>query len=127
MTIAFTAIPLAGLRGTTQEPDVTKAASNETAKENAATEETKPKPLSKEFLAAYPPVEFKGSMVYRPGRFRTGEFGPEAAWLQEWFTISAVGKPLPDGATIYGECIGISQWSDEERKHGPRGRSALPV
>jgi len=112
VTIAFTAIPLAGLRGTTQEPDVTKAASNETAKKESvddSAEATKPKPLSKEFLAADPRMAFKGSMVSGPGRFRAGEFGPEAAWLQEWFTISAVGKPLPDGATIYGECIGITQ------------------
>ena len=123
-TIACTAIPLAGLRGTTQEPEVPKTSSNDTTKQKEDPEESKPKPLSKEFQLANPPVEFKGLMVYRPGRFRTGEFGPEAAWLQEWFAISALGKPMPDRAVVYGECTGQLKWSDEERKHGFFGLSA---
>ena len=135
--IACTAIPLAGLRGTTQDPIVPKTSSNDAPKENDSVDDSKPtppKPLSKEFLAAYPPVEFKGLMIYRPGRFRAGEFGPEAAWLQEWFAISALGKPMPDRAVVHGECTGITRWSDEERKHGRfelgasfrEGESTLP-
>ncbi len=116
--IVCTAIPLAGLRGTTQEPIVSKTSPTDEPKESDLAEETKPKPLSEEFLAAYPPVEFKGLMIYRPGRFRAGEFGPEAAWVQEWFAISALGKPMPDRAVIHGECTGITRWTDEERKHG---------
>jgi len=127
-TIACTAIPLAGLRGTIQEPDVPKASSGDMPKEkeseNNSAGETKPKPLSKEFLAAYPPVEFKGSIVYRPGRFCAGGFGPEAAWLQERFAISALGKPMPGGVTIHGECIGDTPRADEERMHGGFGLSA---
>jgi len=128
VTIACTAIPLAGLRGTTQELDIPKASSDNAPEDNESNNESagepEPKPLSKEFLAAYPPVEFKGSMVYRPGRFRAGEFGPEAAWFQEWFAISALGKPMPDDATVYGECIGDTSWADEERMHGRFGLSA---
>ena len=134
IAIACTAIPLTGLRGTTQEPDEKPTAASETPKQNESTELTNPKPLSKEFLAAYPPIELKGAMVYRPGRFRAGEFGPEAAWFQEWFSISAIGRPIPDLATIHGQCNNIVRWRDEERLHGSssfavsfnEGESTLP-
>ncbi len=134
VAIACTAIPLAGLRGTTEEPVAKKKATIESTTQIDSTEQEKPATLSREFLAAYPPVEFKGSMVYRPGRFRAGEFGPEAAWFQEWFAISAFGKPMPDRAVAYGECNGILRWTDEERVHGRfdlaasfrEGESTLP-
>lgn len=115
--IACTAVPLAGLRGTTQEPVVDKPVSESPLKEDAA-EASKPKPLSKEFLAAYPPLEFKGATVYRPGRFRSGEFGPEAAWINDYFSISMLGQPFPDKATLYGEGHNIISWNDEGREHG---------
>ena len=134
IAIACTAIPLAGLRGTSEAPDEKPTAATATPKQNESTEQTNPKPLSKEFLAAYPPVELKGAMVYRPGRFRAGEFGPEAAWLQEWFSISSIGRPIPDRASIHGQCIDIVEWRDEERLHGrssfavsfSEGESTLP-
>jgi beta-lactamase regulating signal transducer with metallopeptidase domain len=116
--IACSAIPIAGLRGITDEPiPKTKSVAESTTPIDSE-EQLKPKPLSKEFLTTYPPVELKGAMVYRPGRFRAGEFGPEAAWFQEWFAVSMLGKPMPDQATVYGECKGIMRWTDEERKHG---------
>lgn len=116
--IACTAIPLAGLRGTTQEPVAESNIVKDSPKESDSTQEEKPKPLSKEFLAAYPPLEFKGSMVYRPGRFRAGEFGPEVAWFNDWLSIYVVAKPFPDRATLYGECTNQVSWTDEERLHG---------
>jgi beta-lactamase regulating signal transducer with metallopeptidase domain len=122
--IVCSAIPLAGLRGTTQEPDQTVGAGDKTGTEEptsgAPSESQAP---SKEFLAAYPPLEFKGAMTYRPGRFRAGEFGPEAAWIQEWFMISAFGRPLPDQGTVHGQCIGTGRWTDETRSHGMIGFS----
>jgi beta-lactamase regulating signal transducer with metallopeptidase domain len=119
--IACTAIPLAGLRGTTQEPVVDKPV-NKSPLEKDAADATKPKPLSKEFLAAYPPLEFKGATVYRPGRFRSGEFGPEAAWINDLFSISMLGQPFPDKATVYGDAHNVISWTDEGREHG---RSSL--
>ena len=116
--IACSAIPIAGLRGITEEPIPKTKSVAESTTPSDSDEQSKPKPLSKEFLTAYPPIEFKGAMVYRPGRFRAGEFGPEAAWIQEWFAASMLGKPMPDRATVYGECKGILKWTDEERKHG---------
>ncbi len=132
--IACTAIPIAGLRGITQDPVAETKPNTQTPKEKDPVDPASPKPLSKEFLAAYPPVELVGSMVYRPGRFRAGEFGPEAAWFQEWFAISVLGKPMPDRATVHGECKGILKWYDEERMHGGfdlsagfrEGESTLP-
>ena len=115
--IACSAIPLAGLRGTTQEPVVDKPVS-EAPQEKDAADTSKPKPLSKEFLAAYPPLEFKGATVYRPGRFRSGEFGPEAAWINDYFSISMLGQPFPDKAAVYGEANNIIKWADEGREHG---------
>lgn len=132
--IACTAIPIAGLRGTTQEPAVERNPLSDSPTERKPDEWAHPGSLSKEFLAAYPPVELVGTMVYRPGRFRGGEFGPDAAWIQEWFAISVLGKPMPDRATVYGECKGLLQWTDEERRHGSfalaagfrEGESTLP-
>jgi hypothetical protein len=76
------------------------------------------KPLSKEFLEAFPPLEFKGSFVYRPGRLRAGEFGAEVAWVQELFTLSMLGRPMPDNAIVHGDCPFTLRWSDEERQQG---------
>ncbi len=115
--IACAAIPLAGLRGTTQEPIVEKPVS-ESPQEREAADASKPKPLSKEFLAAYPPLDFKGATIYRPGRFRSGEFGPEVAWINDYFSISMLGQPFPDKATVYGEGHNIISWADESREHG---------
>ena len=116
--IACTAIPLAGLRGITQDPVANNKPVSDSPVSSDSETQTKPKPLSKEFLAAFPPVEFKGAMIYRPGRLRAGEFGPEAAWFQEWFAISSLGRPMPDRAIAHGECSGILKWTDEERQHG---------
>ena len=125
IAITCSAIPIAGLRGTTQEPAPSQTITEkENNKQEESTKVSKPKPLSKEFLAAYPPLEFKGSMAYRPGRFRAGEFGPEAAWVQDWFAVSLLGKPMPDNAIVYGQGNLSLRWDDEERKHGSAGLTA---
>lgn len=129
IAIACAAIPIAGLRGTAQMPaeqtatavTVTDQASDQS---NEAARPFVPKPLSKEFLAEFPPLEFKGSLVYRPGRLRAGEFGAEAAWIQEMFTVSLLGRPMPSNATVYGELVPTLRWSDEERQHGALDLSA---
>ena len=129
IAIACAAIPVAGLRGTAQMPieqtataaTVTDQASDQT---NEAAKPFVPKPLSKEFLAEFPPLEFKGSLVYRPGRLRAGEFGAEAAWIQEMFTVSLLGRPMPDNATVYAELVPKLRWLDEERQHGALDISA---
>ena len=125
MAIACSAIPVAGLRGTTQESNSEQATTEDRqGNQDASAQVEKPKPLSKEFLAAYPPLEFKGSMTYRPGRFRAGEFGPQAAWFQDLFVLSMLGQPFPDNATVHGQCNYNTRWLDEARMHGSFDMSA---
>ncbi len=143
IAIACSAGPIAGLRGTAQEPSRAAVAATATppTQVNTATEAangaesvattgptseegdeaaipTTFKPLSKEFLEAYPPLVFKGSLVYRPGRLRAGEFGAEVAWVQELLTVAMLGRPMPDDAVVHGDCPFTLRWRDEARQHG---------
>lgn len=128
LAVACSAGPIAGLRGTAQEPSgeatavpKTVATESTAAMESTSDEEVLPqtfKPLSKEFHEAFPPLSFTGSLVYRPGRLRAGEFGAEVAWLQELITVSMLGRPMPDNAIVHGDCPVTLLWRDEERQHG---------
>ncbi len=121
IAIACCAGPVAGLRGTAQEPlQDAKPIAKQPDKEAKDEEQNRPvpKPLSEEFLEAFPPLEFQGSVVYRPGRLRAGEFGPAVAWVQESFNVAMLGRPMPDNAVIHAECTPTLRWLDEAREHG---------
>lgn len=140
LAIACSAGPIAGLRGTAQEPSgeatavpATIATESAAITESAVTAEPASneaaiprafKPLSKEFLEAFPPLQFTGSLVYRPGRLRAGEFCAEVAWVQEYYTSSMLGRPMPDAAVVHGESTFSLRWLDEERQHGALDVSA---
>lgn len=116
--IACSAIPLAGLRGTTQEPISETVPTKQLANDADAGKGLRPRTLSKEFRLAYPALRFPGVTALRPSRLRSGEFGPEVAWLLEYYTTMIMGQPLPDKATVYGECNIHIDWHDETRAHG---------
>ena len=116
--IACSAIPLAGLRGTTQEPISETTPIEQAVMDADAGKGLRPSSLSKEFRLAYPALRFPGVTALRPSRLRSGEFGPEVAWLLEYFTTMTMGQPLPDKATVYGECDIHIDWHDESRVHG---------
>jgi beta-lactamase regulating signal transducer with metallopeptidase domain len=116
--IACSAIPLAGLRGTTQEPISETAPTKLLANDAEAGKGLRPSSLSKEFRLAYPALRFPGVTALKPSRLRSGEFGPEVAWLLEYYTTMIMGQPLPDKATVYGECNIHIDWHDETRAHG---------
>ncbi|MCU0713598.1 MAG: hypothetical protein MUC43_16180, partial [Pirellula sp.] len=69
-------------------------------------------------------LSFEGSIIYRPGRLRAGEFGAEAAWIQDWFTAGIIGKPIPDKAVLYGKSYVGLRWDDETRQNGALDLSA---
>jgi beta-lactamase regulating signal transducer with metallopeptidase domain len=116
--IACSAIPLAGLRGTTQEPISETAPAKEASLNADAGKGLRPSSLSKEFRLAHPALRFPGVTALKPSRLRSGEFGPEVAWLLEYYTTMVMGQPLPDKATVYGECNIHIDWHDETRAHG---------
>lgn len=116
--IACSAIPLAGLRGTTQEPISETTPAKEASLDADAGKGLRPSSLSKEFRLAYPALRFPGVTALKPSRLRSGEFGPEVAWLLEYYSTMTMGQPLPDQATIYGECNIHIDWHDETRAHG---------
>ena len=116
--IACSAIPLAGLRGTTQEPISETAPTKLLANDADAGKGLRPSSLSKEFRLAHPDLRFPGVTALRPSRLRSGEFGPEVAWLLEYYTTMVMGQPMPDKATVYGECNIHIDWHDETRAHG---------
>lgn len=120
---ACSAIPFTGLRGSAQEGSNDPAATAVTptslpkSSDNATSE-------SKNANTESSSLSFEGAMVYRPGRLRAGEFGAEAAWIQDWFTASIVGKPIPDKAVLYGRSYVGLRWDDETREHGRLDLSA---
>lgn len=122
---ACSAIPFTGLRGSTQEGSSDPSARAKTvnptsppeSSDNATSDSTDTNMGSSS-------VSFEGAMVYRPGRLRAGEFGAEAAWVQDWFTASIVGKPIPDKAVLYGRSYVGLRWEDETRQHGRLDLSA---
>ncbi|MCU0719876.1 MAG: M56 family metallopeptidase [Pirellula sp.] len=122
---ACSAIPFTGLRGSIQEGSPNYLAL-EAIQDPTPDTETPNDEKSDSQASDLSQLEFRfnGSLVYRPGRFRSGEFGPEAAWIQDWFTVGIMGKPIPDKAVLYGKShIGL-RWEDETRQNGSVDLSA---
>ncbi|XZE19053.1 M56 family metallopeptidase [Pirellulaceae bacterium SH449] len=110
------AIPIAGLRGTTQElsqiaiESVTAQAPPDDQEQTVAPASNRVFPRKR--------LQLDGTMVYRPGRLRAGEFGPEAAWLQDWIFFKILGQPLPSSSNVFADCGIISEWEDDQLEHG---------
>lgn len=122
---ACTAIPFTGLRGSIQEGSNDFSATEKVVEPTTESEKSdKDKPETNEVALDQSSLSFEGSMVYRPGRLRAGEFGAEAAWIQDWFTASIIGKPIPDKAVLYGKSYVGLRWDDETRQHGRLDLSA---
>ncbi len=138
LTTAFAVlivVPISGLRGLSQEGknDVAKDDATKVIATSPTEESVEPSgPLGDEERAKrkaeldalraasekYPPLEWRGPMVIRPGKYLKETIAPSRAWLANAISVMMLGRSLPEGAELFGTGNIKSAWTDLDRQHG---------
>ncbi len=118
-------VPLSGLRGmpstiATANPSVDSQSSDDEPSNSPREIDVKAneqRALAEAINLTYPPLEFRGQVIWQPGRFQEETFNASIRWMHA-IVSAAMWNQVPEKATIYGQsnfCLG---WTDMERNHG---------